>query len=163
MFVDSQSLCDCKNYFRMIYSTYAFKQIFIVDIYTSIQLYLIQLKETTDTLQTRLETTEAKLRAVEMDHSMDIDTALVKLEEVSVNILEYLKVSIYRSFIACNMATCGAQQLEGAHLISMALQHCHTNLLLLLLHWMTIDENWRNLNEEIADIIIMYMHLLIGE
>ena len=40
------------------------------------------MKDTTDTLQMRLETTEAKLRAVEMDHSMDIDTALVKHEEV---------------------------------------------------------------------------------
>ena len=43
---------------------------------------MLQLKETTDTLQSRLENTEAKLRAVELDHSMDIDTALVKLEEV---------------------------------------------------------------------------------
>ena len=43
---------------------------------------MLQLKETTDTLQSRLENTEAKLRAVELDHSMHIDTALVKLEEV---------------------------------------------------------------------------------
>lgn len=42
----------------------------------------LQLKDTTDTLQSRLENTEAKLRAVEHDHSMDLETALIKLEEV---------------------------------------------------------------------------------
>jgi len=40
-----------------------------------------QLKDTTDNLQSRLESTEAKLRAVEHDHSMDLETALIKLEE----------------------------------------------------------------------------------
>ena len=40
-----------------------------------------QLHSTQDSLNNRVEITEAKLRAVEMDHGMDIDTALVKLEE----------------------------------------------------------------------------------
>lgn len=49
---------------------------------SDVDLDLLQLKDTTDTLQSRLENTEAKLRAVEHDHSMDLETALIKLEEV---------------------------------------------------------------------------------
>ena len=54
----------------------------------------LQLKDTTDTLQSRLENTEAKLRAVEHDHSMDLETALIKLEEVCLSTWLFININL---------------------------------------------------------------------
>ena len=44
-------------------------------------LLRLQLQTTQESFSHRLDTTEAKLRAAEADHGMDLDTALIKLEE----------------------------------------------------------------------------------
>ena len=40
-----------------------------------------QLRSTQDTLASQLEMSQAKLREAEADHNMDLETALIKLEE----------------------------------------------------------------------------------
>ena len=42
---------------------------------------IFQLASTQDHLQSRLDSTEMKLRQAETDHNIDLETALIKLEE----------------------------------------------------------------------------------
>ena len=82
---------------------------YIYDVYKWV---FSQLRSSHDSFHARLQSTEARLKMAEDDHTMDLETALIKLEEeqqrlVTVHCMFYNQICIL--FILHGSVYCGVQ------------------------------------------------------